>query len=108
MSFKIRTRKLNGLPVLALAGELAGVGVSEIAERLERLRKATSQAIVVDLSKATFIDSHGLGVFVFFFRRFAEERRELVFIRPSEFVRDLFNGSNLNKVFTIVDSEEGL
>ena len=108
MSFKLHVRKSNGMPILEISGELAGVKVGKIAAELERLRKSRAKTIAVDLSQTTFIDSHGLGVFVYFWKTFEEQKRELVFLNPPQFLRTMFEGTNLNDVFRIVDSLEDL
>ncbi len=108
MSFRLKLRKIRSVPVLYIAGDVTGGNIGKITSRLESLYKFPSGTVAIDLSRTTFIDSHGLGVFVFFFRRLSEERRKLVFLRPSEFVRELVSGSNLDRIFTIIDSEENL
>jgi anti-sigma B factor antagonist len=110
MSFKLRTRKAgaNQIPVLVIAGDVTGSNIGKISAKLEDIRNSHTGTIAIDLSATTFIDSHGLGVFVFFFRRLSEENRRLVFLSPSAFIRDLFSGSNLNQIFPIIDSEDSL
>ncbi|MBN1309459.1 MAG: STAS domain-containing protein [Chitinispirillaceae bacterium] len=108
MSFKLKVRKAGSTPVLMIAGDITGNNIGKITSKLENIRRIFSGKIAIDLSQTTFIDSHGLGVFVFFFRRFSEENRQLLFLKPSDFIMDLFSGSNLNKIFTIIDNEENL
>ena len=108
MSFRLKLRKIGAIPVLVVIGDITGKNIGKMTVKLEGLLKLDTDKIVVDLSQVTFVDSHGLGVFVFFFRRLSEQSRELVFLNPSEFIADLFFGSNLSKVFTIVDNEDML
>ena len=108
MSFKLKIRKTDTAVILAISGDITGNSVGKISAKLENIQNTFNGTIAVDLSETTFIDSHGLGVFVFFYRRFSEENRRLIFLRPSEFILDLFSGSNLVKIFTIVNSEEEL
>ena len=108
MSFKLKIRKTNTAVVLVLSGDITGTSVGKISSKLESIQKMYQGTIAIDLSETTFIDSHGLGVFVFFYRRLSEENRKLVFLKPSEFILDLFSGSNLVKIFSIVSSEEEL
>ncbi len=108
MSFKLKLSKFRSTPVLKVSGEIVGSNVGKISLKLEALLKLHPEKVAVDLSQTTFIDSHGLGMFVFFFRRYSEEKCGLVFLRPSDFIVDLFTGSNLNKIFTIIDNENSL
>ena len=93
--------------MLEINGEITGENVGKITKKLENLRKADSEKIVVDLSKTTFIDSHGLGAFVYLWRLLEEQKRELV-LNPQGFIRSLFTGTNLDKIFRVVDSEEAI
>ena len=108
MSFKAHIRKSKGMPVLEITGELAGAKVGKIAAELERLRKSAAHAIAVDLSQTTFIDSHGLGVFVYCWRLLENEGRDLVFINPQGFILNMFQNTNLDRMFKVVDSLEAL
>jgi anti-sigma B factor antagonist len=108
MSLKIRIRKDTKIPVLEINGELSGVKVGKIAAELERLRKSRAKAIAVDLSRTTFIDSHGLGVFVYCWRLLENDRRDLIFINPQGFILNMFQNTNLDRMFRVVDSIEEL
>lgn len=108
MSCKISVRKNGAIPVLVVDGDLTGAEIAKVAKKLETIRKGKAAKVAVDLSQTTFIDSHGLGAFVYSWRLLEEEKRQLVFLNPSSFVRNTLNGTNLDKVFIIVESEEKL
>jgi anti-sigma B factor antagonist len=104
MRFKIGVRKVNGVPVIGIVGELSGEHVGKVAARLEKLRKAGEGTIAVDLSRTTFIDSNGLGVFVYSWRLLENEQRGLVFVNPQGFILNMFHNTNLDRIFKIVGS----
>jgi anti-anti-sigma factor len=108
MNFKSHVRKINGTPVLEITGELAGAKVGKIAAELERLRKTPAKTIAIDLSKTTFIDSHGLGVFMYCWRLLENDHRDLVFVNPQGFILNMFQNTNLDRMFKVVDSIEAL
>jgi anti-anti-sigma factor len=108
MSFKLKVHRVKGTPVLEIFGEVTGDGIGRITSRLDALRKEECDTIAIDLSRTTFIDSHGLGAFVYCWRLLEEQNRQLVFINPQNFIRNMFNGTNLDKIFRIVDSDEAL
>ncbi|MBN1128642.1 MAG: STAS domain-containing protein [Chitinispirillaceae bacterium] len=108
MSFKIHTKKHKGRPVLEITGELTGENVGKIAVRLEKMRKTTAKTIAVDLSRTTFIDSHGLGAFVYCWRLLENEHRDLVFVSPQGFILNMLHNTNLDRVFRVVNSIEEL
>ena len=108
MSFKISVHKVKELPVIGISGELSGENVGKIAARLEKMRKTGAKTIAVDLSRTTFIDSHGLGVFVYCWRLLESEKRTLVFVNPRGFILNMFRNTNLDRLFKVVDSIEAL
>ena len=108
MSIKIRTRKVKTIPVLEISGDITGENVGKITSKLESLFKGDSHKVAIDLSNTSFIDSHGLGAFVYMWRLLEEQNRELVFLNPQGFIRNMFAGTNLDKIFKIAESEESL
>lgn len=108
MTFKLKTRKVGGVPVLQVFGDITGNNIGKLTAKLEHFLKTPAESIGINLEQVSFIDSHGLGVFVFFLRRLQEQKRKLIILRPSEFVRELFSGSNLDRIFTIVSDESTL
>jgi anti-anti-sigma factor len=50
------------LPVVAIAGEIDASNADEVAERLRAALSNRSEALVVDLSGTTYLDSAGLNV----------------------------------------------
>jgi anti-anti-sigma factor len=106
MSFKLKVKKVKSTPVLEVCGEITGENVSKIIGRLDSLRNNASKIIAVDLRKTTFIDSHGLGAFVYIWRLLEEENRNLVFINPQGFVNSMFSGTNLDKIFKVVEEDQ--
>jgi anti-sigma B factor antagonist len=108
MNFKMKVTKIRSVPVLVLFGEVTGNSVGKLSAKLNGIQRVFSGKVAIDLRNTTFIDSHGLGVFIFFYRRLTEEDRELVFLDPPEFITDLFSGSSLDRVFHVITSEEQL
>jgi anti-anti-sigma factor len=108
MSLRLRMRKHNDVPILALSGDAVGQDVTKVGEKINALIKGGATTIAIDCSELDAVDSHGLGMFVFSWKIMDAQKRRLVFMNPSEFVKNLFEGSNLHRVFTIVDSTEGL
>jgi anti-anti-sigma factor len=82
MSFKISSRKIKSVPVIEITGDLSGEHVVKITAAIDKLRRGGAKTIAVDLSRTTFIDSHGLGVFVYCWRLLENEKRSLVFVNP--------------------------
>jgi anti-anti-sigma factor len=108
MSLKIKVKKHGDIPVIGIEGEAVGREVVKISKKLDSYLKTTDPVIAVDLSETEIIDSYGLGVLVFSWKQFASQKRQLVFVNPQGFVKNLFDGTNLTKIINIVDSLEAL
>jgi anti-anti-sigma factor len=108
MALKIKIKKHNDVPVVQIIGEAVGQDVVKISKKLEPFLTSSEPVIAIDLSETTVVDSYGLGVFVFSWKQFAGLNRQLIFVNPQGFVRDLFEGTNLDKVLKISGSIESL
>jgi len=108
MGLKIKTKKHGDIPVIQIEGEAVGRDVVKISKKLDSYLKTEDPVIAVDLSETYVIDSYGLGVLVFSWKQFASQKRQLVFVNPQEFVKNLFDGTNLTRIINIVDSLEAL
>jgi anti-sigma B factor antagonist len=108
MSLKIKVKKHGLIPVIQLEGEAIGQEVAKISKKLDALLSTDDPVIAVDLSETTLIDSYGLGVFVFTWKQIASQNRQLVFVNPQGFIRNLFEGTNLARVIKVVASIEEL
>jgi anti-anti-sigma factor len=104
MGCKTKVRKVKGMPVLEIRGDFAGEKAAEAALLLEKMRKSTGAAIAVDLNNTTFIDSVGLGVFVYCWRLLDNAHRDMLFVKPQGFVLTMFRNASLDKVFKVVES----
>jgi anti-anti-sigma factor len=108
MSLKLRMRKHNDIPILVLSGEAVGQDVSKVAEKINDLVESGNTTIAIDCSELSTVDSHGLGMFIFSWKLMDSQKRRLLFMNPSAFVKNLFESSNLDKVFTVIGSVEEL
>jgi len=94
-------------PVVELSGKIVDVDVKKLQHKLDALyKKKESQRIVLDVSKADFIDSHGLGVIVYFHTLMQKEKRSFVILNSNpdqnSYLNRLFELTNLDKVLNIV------
>jgi anti-anti-sigma factor len=108
MNLKLKMKKHNDIPILVLSGNAVGQDVCKVAEKIESLIKSGTKTIAIDCENLDSIDSHGLGMFVFSWKLMEAQKRKLVFLNPSEFIKNLFEGANLDRVFTIIASIEEL
>jgi len=108
MAVRIKTRKIDDIPVLAVTGNVESEDALKISRKLEALSRKPASHVAVDLSAIRSIDSHWFGVFVYTWKLYREKGKSLLFVIPPGFVRRLFHDANLDKAFTIVSSVEEL
>jgi anti-sigma B factor antagonist len=77
------------VPLVAIAGEIDASNAGEISERLRAALSNRSEALVVDLSATTYIDSAGLNVLFELGTALRERQQELhlVVASPSPIAR---------------------
>lgn len=106
MSCKIKTKKHNDVPIVKIVGDLTLSAIRSLTQKLESLLKGSSAVIVIDLSETNYVDSHGLGAFVYTWKMLKQEKRELVFLNPQGFIREMLEQSNLHTIIRIVSDVE--
>ena len=108
MSCKIKVKKLNSAYLLKISGRMVSDDASKVALTIEKCFKKKLETIVVDLTEIEYIDSHGLGVFVFAWRNGLEVGKKLCFYNPQGFVEEMFNETKLISILEFVDNLENL
>ena len=92
--------------VVAPTGEIDAVTSPTLGKRLLALAEEGKVALVVDLSKVTFIDSTGIGVLVNTVRQLSNRRGHLVLVCPNERVLRPFEVTGLKDRLAITTSRE--
>lgn len=94
-------------PVIEMIGRIIDADVKKFQRRIDQFYKKKCAKIILDVSRATFLDSHGLGTLVYYHTLMQKDKRELVILNmntdKSSYLNRLFELTNLNKVLTIVD-----
>lgn len=106
MNFKVCVNRNNDIPVLKIYGEIRKENLNKITAKMDSFRKNKVKKIIVDLSETEFIDSYGLGAFVYIWHQYEEESIEMIFMNPHGFIKELLADSSLTKIFKIIESED--
>lgn len=82
----------NDYLVARLHGEMDALGCSEIRSELEQIAEPEcSNNVALDLSQVSFLDSSGIGLIVFLFKRLKAQSRTLEIIgaqgQPKELIK---------------------
>ena len=102
MNFHIQDEEIDPQThVIELGGEVDLYTAPEFKERMVELIEAGKKHIVVDLSKATFIDSTTLGVLVGGVKRLRSNEGELALVCSDRNITKIFEITGLDRVFTI-------
>jgi len=108
MNYKIQIKKRQTYLVLKIAGSVTSSCIHVLSKKFDSLYKTRYETIVVDLSETIYIDSHGLGIFIYAWKMMEKINKSLVFLNPREFIRNIFLGTNLDRVLRVVDTVEEL
>ena len=107
MNFHIEDEAIDdSTHVIVLGGEVDLYTAPEFKERMVELIEAGKQQIVVDLSKATFIDSTTLGVLVGGVKRLRPAGGSLALVCTDENITKIFEITGLDRVFPIHESRD--
>lgn len=93
MKFSCIETATNSNLVIQLHGDMDATGCSEIRSTLQGIINTHSkrEAIALDLSHVTFLDSSGIGVIVFLYKRLKSQNCSLEIInthgQPLEFIK---------------------
>jgi len=105
MDFKLTTADLGGgVATVSVAGEVDLATAPELKEALTEVVTAGANGVLVDLSKATFIDSTTLGVLMSAVKRLRPAGGELVIACHDANIRKIFEITLLDRVFKIYDT----
>ena len=92
--------------VIELGGEVDLYTAPEFKERLVQVIEDGKKQLVVDLSKATFIDSTTLGVLVGGVKRLRPSGGSLALVCTDQNITKIFEITGLDRVFPIHGSRE--
>ena len=107
-TFEVVEVTFGAAPGLAVRGEVDLAAVPALEQALEAAIKATTGALVVDLSEVAFLDSSGLLVLLHGRALLARENRALAIVCPAGPVRDLFDVAGVAELLILYASREDL
>ncbi|MBN1155190.1 STAS domain-containing protein [candidate division KSB1 bacterium] len=102
---KIETREINRYIIVDIKGDVDLYSSPQIRKvLLENIAKKVS-GLIINLKSVSYMDSSGIATLVESLQRLNEYRGKLVITHVQGAVKDVFELSRLDKVFTIVDNE---
>ena len=103
---EIKTREEAGVIIITLEGEV-DISVTElIREKIRKLWEEKKKAILVDMTKVSYIDSSGLGLLVETRQEMEKYRGEIRLFGLTSDVQKVFELTRLNNFFSIFTTEK--
>ena len=96
----------NGVVALSVRGEVEGTNFSELDDEVHDIIDEGANALIIDLSRVTYMTSAGIGVLVGARSEMNEEGKAVIFVRPRPEVMAVIETTKLDQILTIVDSLE--
>jgi anti-sigma B factor antagonist len=96
----------GGIVAVEVAGEVDIYTAPQLRQTLQVAIAGGTHALLVDLARATFMDSTALGVLLGALKRLRPEGGELAIACSEPSLRKIFEVTNLDSVFAIFDSAE--
>lgn len=106
----IDKRRVEGMVLLSVEGIIKlGQSAEFLVQSLERTLEKDEGHVLLDLSKINYIDSTGIGELVGYLSRFAERKRKLILVSPSDRICKLLKVAQIDRLFpTYADLEAAL
>ena len=106
MSFEIRPREVEGIPIFDLHGRLVlGPPTAALQEGINGILAAGGNRLVLDFAAAPFMDSSGLGVLVAAHSAFEKVQGAVKLMCLSQRHLELLVLTKLNAIFEVFDDE---
>jgi anti-sigma B factor antagonist len=103
---RVDVSDVGGKRVVQISGEVDLRTSPQLRERLIESAQRNQGDLLVDLSQVPYMDSSGVGTMVFVKREVERQGDRLVLIGLQPRVRSVFEITNLEKFFNIVQSVE--
>ena len=92
------------MPVISVSGDVDLYSAPELRDRLAGFADDGARRVVLDLSRATFLDSMGLGVMLGAKKRIVANGGDLELVVTTHDIRRLLEITMLDRIFTLPDS----
>jgi anti-sigma B factor antagonist len=94
----------KGVVIIRLTGYLDAHTFERLEEAISELFSKSQYRLVVDLEQVEYISSAGAGVFIGALSEAHENKGNIVLMRPTPNVREVFDLLGLTQIFQVVDN----
>lgn len=104
MSFPVKQNAEKNLHIIELPERLTQKNSEELRAQLKNMVEENKYRLVLDMMATKYIDSTGLSAVVSRIAHLRSNSGDIRLAIQSDFVKELFNITNLNKIIKIFDS----
>jgi anti-sigma B factor antagonist len=104
--FSLDVERVGDVRVVSVGGDVDLYSAPALRDRLGQLAAEGVPRVVVDLSKAGFLDSMALGVLLSSKKRLVAAGADLVLVVPTPELRRIFEITMLDRVFALHERRE--
>ncbi|GAB4230549.1 MAG: STAS domain-containing protein [Ekhidna sp.] len=97
----------NGIHIISVRGEIDAGSSIYLDNALKEAIEAEEKKVIVNLEALAYISSAGLGVFISHLEELEQQNIRLVLCGINDSVKQVFDILGLEKLLTIVETEEG-
>lgn len=108
MNLNIAINEKDKITIVDLAGEIDIYTAPKLKEALIPLTKQAGHQLNIDLSKVSYMDSTGLGVFISVLKSTKEHQSNFKLLNLQDRVARLFSITGLTEIIDIHQENEGL
>ena len=99
-----RPRGADAIPIFVVPDPFDAAAVAELRPRFDRIAESGSGDLILDFSNVDFVDSSGVGVVVFLYKRLAARGARLIVVGLRGHPRKLFELLHVDRVIETYDS----
>ncbi len=105
----IESGEVGKYKIIKLIGEFDLNDVKSFDSKIEEVFPDQKRYIILDLSELEYLDSSGIGCFVRLYRDTTiKHGGKFIVFQPKEFIKELFEVSNLTQFWTVVETKKEL
>jgi anti-sigma B factor antagonist len=102
---EVETRENQGLPVIAVKGEIDVYTVPMFKRAISEAIDKGSRHLLIDLTHVTYMDSSGFGTLLGATKRLRSSGGSLSLIGPNEVIARMLKITRLDTIFAIYNTE---
>jgi len=103
---KIRHSEKNGIPVIAVEGDINIDTASGLRDAIMRLYEEGTLKLVIDFKDVSYIDSSGLAVLIEMLQIFRQNNGEIALSNMVDKIKYVFEVSKIDMLMSVYKNEE--